>query len=392
MGDASNFDWDKFGSYARRIRVLRHTNHNTKTQNNYLSTNLIPYLSSVTPPNRLPLVPNCRRFEWTSDSSANSLDRMLFFLASSVKDIYIRTWGNIDHHSSLKITMTGLTRMGLQLSSLEICGLFSQEAMVALSGLLATQTLLTRLFLPSSSTRDTGIIQQIINMKQLRDLKITMEANSPEELSGFISLLVDGCPVMQRLSLGIPSLLTSETGEDYKIPFDAIHPLLRYPNLKKLKLDSTVGFDVNRDHVEAMGQAWRRLESFKINPLGQSNAGIPLSLLANLAGAFPPSLQKLGATIYVDDDLPPSSSRLPSLKSLQLGLSHVPSDRAKEVGRFLSQVCPPGVSIEFFDMFATPEQMDVMEEVRKGVERAHQDGAQGSETRQGTQEGLGSAE
>lgn len=237
---------------------------------------------------------------------------------------------------------------------------------------VAAQGSLSRLVLPDTSATPTGIIRQITTIAHLRELHLHLQLSAPEELEELVVLLTDGCPFIQHLSLIMRHRMNA-LGGGRKMPFNALRPLLRYTHLKNLSLSWYYSFHIHQDHVEAMGKASRHLEVFRMNWRGAPEHGIPLSLLSVFAQAFSPSLTTIDTTTRVEQDLPGSTPRFPSLKLLYLGYSAIPSSRASAVGHFLASVCPPGVSVELLpDLTTTPEQRDAINTVVAVVKSTHE--------------------
>lgn len=367
-------NWDRFSAYARRVRTLRHTARNIPVS---ISPEVIAFLLSSTPADYRPLLPRLTKIGWMTVNNPDCLEHVIPFVSSSVKALDITIRGGETSNTALPNTLSALTAIsGFHLSSFVLkCDIQTTGMEACVSSFLDAQNSLTHLHLPCVSAKRDGVIQQVAAMAQLRDLTISLNIASTEDVVEAMTALVDGCPLLKSLSLGLfqRDPAGHPVDQSYEIPFTAIKPLLRYPNLKTLEISWRNRFDIQEGDILEMGKAWRHLESLSINGFTQSSEGFPLSMFPVFAEALSPSLMHLElAVLFTDVALPPvNNRRFPSLRVLDLGLSIIHPEHVMGVARYLAQLCPSGISIEYFDLFGTPEQLSAMEEMKKMVKKIH---------------------
>lgn len=375
--------WERFASYAVRVRRLEHIDFDTKGWRGYqaLSPEVVSFLLTSTPPEYQPLLPALRKIDWVVRLDVGTLEHIAPFLSTSLQKISLHIKPHGDLAPGISRIIAALRAVPtLHLSQFFIDSSTPQGLSEDLGAFLATQAGLTHLVLGPLLAKEDKLIRQIACLRDLRTLSIRLAVDSLEELSAALTILVDGCTLVQRLTLR-PRLQWILPGPvpvsaAYSIPFATINPILRWRNLQKLNLSWEHGFGIETHDVIEMGRTWRSIESLSLNHVGNHSIGLPISLLPVFAETFPASLTYLALSlkVYSSPSSEASLPRFPSLETFYLGPpTSIREDLETETAQVLAQLCPPGI-------FIRTEGASLLDDMTRMVSELHRRERGGAET------------
>lgn len=353
-GDLLQPKWERFDAYARRIRVLEHSDI-TEAGVELIDTDSLLQLLSCLPANHGPLLPNLQKLTWAGSCSDAFLPQVLSFLTPSLQFLHVYTDDERCSYEARCRTIRGIAgRPDLKLSYLHL-GLDiddDRDVAAALASLLKAQKSLQCIDLPAFNAA-SPIAIALSGLQQLRELDTTMHFSSPSSLESFLSALAGGCPALKTLRL----IIYGESADDLlTLSFGSITPLLRARMLSNLRLYHRQTISLQGTDIVALGEAWPRMESLNIS------AAVPISLLPNYAESFP-KLTSLNIKLTFPE-MPVFDPSTPAFRSLRkLYLSGEPPEQGLPgIGAFLSWVCPLTTTIYRSNYGAAASRWDVITE------------------------------
>ncbi|KAG8946890.1 hypothetical protein FRC04_011317 [Tulasnella sp. 424] len=230
-------------------------------------------------------------------------------------------------------------------------------------------------------------------LRNLKALDIHIPRDDSGEVVSAIQALVEGCPLVSYLRMGI-------AGGGFDLDFPGLQATFGW-QLLTFDAWTTDRFEIRKAHIAAMANAWPKLKKlgFKCRPpttysefvfhsVYPSVRRIPLSRLADIISGFS-ELEELGADFFYDlnegSGLPvsfhsPAPLRRGScLRKLRLGRSYLPRSEEERdmMGMFMAAVCPPGLHIQHSDLKDLGPQSSIKDKVRwvevEGIAKAGRD-------------------
>ncbi|KAG9004245.1 hypothetical protein FRB90_011020 [Tulasnella sp. 427] len=252
---------------------------------------------------------------------------------------------------------------------------FGPSLGAALSDFIRSQpTILTLgLNLHINSTWIKAIFESVFELRSLTLNFCLCPSNS--ELEVIVSLVSDFFPSMEQLLFH--QMLWPNTDVS-TIPCLPMPPSLL--NCRMLKTLAWPYLDLTRldqAAIEAMGNAWRHMETLSLLPPSLSTHninGISPSALQHMSLVFPPSLRSFSASIVFAPestlDISKPGASFPSLQSLHVGRSVIPRVGLYHFSEFLGTITPIDAVIQFSQPMET-EQVQLWNSARALLQMVH---------------------
>ncbi|KIO32408.1 hypothetical protein M407DRAFT_18718 [Tulasnella calospora MUT 4182] len=351
-------DWDKFWSYAERVRAVTVVDRTGGSVHScHLNPLLFLHISAALPAGNgvRPLLPQLTRLTFHCYHPYGTTI-VLPLISSTLRHLSISLFKTPPHTNKIASTTFSTltsTQNILQLDSLEVVisnvGSIATEAgrqaQTTLDGSLATflksqrglQCLrLTPLY------SNSPLNQSFVHLSLLHSLVITCvlephHGSLTESVSSIAS-----CTRLEQLFLRI-----EEPTSGGPLSFFNIRPLLACRQLTLFDISHLYPLKLDHSDVVEMGKAWSQMESLLL-----WTDDFPIQLLPSFATSFSPRLRFLGLSLGLEgigsvDPLShlPSGAKFSGLTTLHIGETWVKEDQLETFAMFLGSLCSPGVKV-----------------------------------------------
>lgn len=362
-------DWNRFHSYAKRVRSLEFTENEA-----YRSDLRSPSLDSpvlgvlcLHHPFGTVFLPHLQKLSWTTEGSALSI---LPFLSSELKELYLEMYTQtistanevfkaINNRTPSLATLTlqariqgisvdtslaGWLQTALNIEEISLPPYYLTPVLIqTLGSLPKLKSIKQSLYFIHSTPSSEGLqalppgsfpkLTQIsfnatplaaerflLNSQEIvsRLDTITFFAYGSldtEDILKFAQLVAQSCPMITELSLNL--FTTPDSGEQSvsPLPMALLESLYPCTGLKRLDIGHPFPFTFQEEDVERMGQAWPQMLTLSLCPDPDfsfpltSHRGSPLSILSAFARAVP-GLESLSLYCNMQEEAPPFTGNL----------------------------------------------------------------------------------
>ncbi|KAG8913922.1 hypothetical protein FRC01_004319 [Tulasnella sp. 417] len=354
----ANADWDKFWSYAERVRAVTVVD---RTGGSVQSCHLNPLLFLHTSSGTLtcngarPLLPQLTRLTFHC-YHPDGTTIVLPLIGPSLRHLSMTLFKTSPYTSKIaSTTFSTLTSMQslLRLDSLEV--------VIPRSGPIPTEPARQ-----AQAVLDRSIAKLLESQKDLQSLRLTpFRPNSPlnqafVHLSLLRSLVITyileghrgslteslssiaSCTCLERLFIR-----TEERELGDPLSFFDIRPLLACRQLALFDISHLHALNLDHSDVVEMGKAWSQMESLLL-----WTDDFPIRLLPSFAASFSSRLRCLGLPLDLEDmetidpltQLPPGA-KFTGLTTLHIGETWVKEDQLETFAKLLGSICSPGVKV-----------------------------------------------
>ncbi|KAG8991663.1 hypothetical protein FRB90_001274, partial [Tulasnella sp. 427] len=428
----SSADWDRFASYASRIRTI--------TSREDTNPEMVATVAMTHPSSRI-LVPNLRKLVWSFGEEVYTTN-IIPFLSRNLEDLEMDFRGTSSTTASTILPF--LVSQTPKLKRLVIrADILAVRVAEALAKYIRTTPALEELWLPpydqndavvaavsrlchlksflidwddlctSGSEADTplnfgpidaftgsfqrlawssysdqalALLQSKEHVKDIHELKWNCPAAiSHVRVRQILDEVALNCTKLRIINLSLlqPSLLSLSTVDLPSV--DLLRPLFACENLEEIAVHTFEPFLLTKSDVEDMAGVWKDLKVLILspNPEVTFGNGTALSVFPQLAQVLP-KLRSLGLYFILDAfDLSPDGSekaRFRYLEELDVGLSSISDAQALEIGFFIGDHCEnkPKLLNEMSRRYELPEpgicwlpnDNGPWKDVRKGMDLA----------------------
>lgn len=335
--------WDRFDAYARRIRVLNHSDFGStvrvESQGDKIQPESLTQLLSCLPFNHGPLLPNVRELTWTSYRGDEFYTQALSFLSPPLHTLRICSEDDESAPTPRLHMIQGLAgRPDLNLSRLDLHIDLEDHSSLssATASLLKAQEQLQNVALRQFHLSGP-IARALPNLPGLRELSASVVFTDSHQLGVFFSNLAAGCRALEGLRLRIHPPSDSDPLE---LSFRPIAPLLQMYALSALHLtgphypENACTISLQETNIVAMGEAWPYMKHLELS------SPTPISLLPIYAKCFQ-ALESLRITLILHpaSNFNMSTPKFRSLRKLSIE-GNLSRTGGPAIAAFLSWLCP----------------------------------------------------
>ncbi|KAG8943565.1 hypothetical protein FRC04_002790 [Tulasnella sp. 424] len=280
------------------------------------------------------VLPGLRKLTWIA-RKPQTVGQILCLVSVSVKSLDLRVQGGaaVNEINDLfpELALQDLTNPNLLLRPV-----FNQPS-------------LRRLRLGAWIPFGSEVLLSLQNLPQLRALQIRPGLSLDVGTKELFSKLAENRDLLEELVTGLPS---AGMGSRKTFDFSDIQPLLKLDKLKTLELHADLPLRLQSADVEAMAMAWQHIRSLSlcatvVDPSASGTMATPLGLLEAIAAALPTNLERFGSHFDCSQSLTnkKATKGFTSLQTLSVGNSTLVASKAKDVGKFIASLTPPGLRL-----------------------------------------------
>ncbi|KIO20163.1 hypothetical protein M407DRAFT_221247, partial [Tulasnella calospora MUT 4182] len=362
--DISNADVSRFRRLSNCVLTLTHMNTSVwgNARSKISNKTLNAAISVLSPGSTFGcLLPRLRTLSWYSGASYTG-PQVLSFISPSLETFAFNCIGPSDlrriHNLESGVdTLNALANQTCQLRRILFTWGFGRAAEpleAAFSKFIRNQTRLQ--FLSSLIDFTKDIVEALTSSRStLRVLHCRLAATRDLSFLFVSEILSNRFDSLQELNV---------VQSDGEINFASISPLLACRSLRQLCLRTARVAALHPSEVVAMATAWPKIEELRLRSslIGALELH-PLPILSVFGKSMGSTLQTLGLDFEVDETTPLPEVKIPDvfnvLSQLRVGeIDRIPGGREENVARYLTALCPSGVSIVVgvSDLFGDPPE------------------------------------